>query len=93
MPTRADEAPVKVVGSLRATPNTRGRVMHIGDLVLDPFGDTAILLSEPHLSEDCMPGGEGYPNETYYVADVLLTEFGCKDVWITDDVEVISEAR
>ena len=33
MPTRADEAPVKVAGSLRATPNTRGRVMQIGDLV------------------------------------------------------------
>jgi hypothetical protein len=65
----------------------------IGDLVLDPFGDTAILLSEPHLSEDCMPGGEYYPDATYYEATVFLTEFGCKDVWITDDVEVISEAR
>ena len=67
--------------------------MRIGDLVLDPFGDTAILLSEPHLSEDCMPGGEYYPDATYYEATVFLTEFGCKDVWITDDVEVISENR
>ena len=67
--------------------------MKIGDLVLDPFGDTAILLSEPRLSEDCMPGGDYYPDETYYVADVYLTEFGCKDVWITDDLEIISENR
>jgi len=34
--------------------------------------------------EDCGP---------YYVAEVLLTEFGCKDVWITDDLEIISEGR
>ena len=67
--------------------------MKIGDLVLDPFGDTAILLSEPCLSEDCMPGGEYYPDATYYEAVVFLTSFGCKDVWITDDVEVISENR
>ena len=32
-PTRADEAPVKVVGSPHATPNTRGPVMQVGDLV------------------------------------------------------------
>ena len=61
--------------------------MKIGDLVLNDLGYTGILLTEPRLEddpEDCSP---------YYVADVLLTEFGCKDVWITDDVEVISENR
>ena len=61
--------------------------MKIGDMVLNDLGYTAILLTEPRLEddpEDCSP---------YYVADVLLTEFGCKDVWITDDVEVISENR
>ena len=61
--------------------------MKIGDMVLNDLGYTAILLTEPRLvddPEDCSP---------YYVADVLLTEFGCKDVWITDDVEIISESR
>lgn len=67
--------------------------MQVGDLVLNPHGDMGILLSEPRLSEDCQPGGEHYPEYIYYIADVLLTEFGYKDVWITDDVEVISENR
>ncbi len=61
--------------------------MKIGDLLLNDFGETAILLSEPRFEddpEDCSP---------YYVADVLLTEFGCKDVWITDDVRIINENR
>tara|TARA_R110000824_G_scaffold18787_1_gene73811 strand:- start:439 stop:624 length:186 start_codon:yes stop_codon:yes gene_type:complete len=61
--------------------------MKIGDLLLNDFGETAILLSEPRFEddpEDCSP---------YYIADVLLTEFGCKDVWITDDVEIINENR
>ena len=59
--------------------------MKIGDLVLNRYGETAIILTEPRLEddpEDCSP---------YYVADVLLTEFGCKDVWITDDLEIIDE--
>jgi len=67
--------------------------VQVGDLVLNPHGDMGILLSEPRLSEDCQPGGEHYPEYIYYIADVLLTEFGYKDVWITDDVEVISENR
>ena len=62
--------------------------MKIGDMVLNDLGYTAILLTEPRLVED--PAQE---RSTYYIADVLLTEFGCKDVWITDDVEVISENR
>ena len=89
MPTRADEAPVKVVGSLRVTPSTRGRVMQIGDMLLNDFGETAILLTEPRFCDD-----EGNPDgEPYYVAEVYLTEFGCKEVWITDDLEIISEGR
>ena len=62
--------------------------MKIGDMVLNDLGYTAILLTEPRLVKD--PAQE---RSTYYIADVLLTEFGCKDVWITDDVEVISENR
>ena len=59
--------------------------MNIGDLVLGEDGQTAILLTEPqrgHRTDDCGP---------YYVAEVYLTEFGCKDVWITDHLEIISE--
>ena len=61
--------------------------MKIGDMLLDVDGATAILLSEPRLvddPEDCAP---------YYVADVLLTEFGEKDVWTTEDLEIINENR
>ena len=56
-------------------------------MVLNPCGETAILLTEPRLEddpEDCSP---------YYIADVYMTEFGCTDVWITDDLEIISENR
>ena len=56
-------------------------------MLLNDFGETAILLSEPRLEddpEDCGP---------YYVAEVFLTEFGRKEVWITDDLEIISEGR
>lgn len=61
--------------------------MKVGDLLLSDSGETAILMTEPRYYEDhddCGP---------YYVATVYLTEFGCQDVWITDDVEVISENR
>ena len=61
--------------------------MNIGDLVLNPCGETATLLSEPRLEDDPDFG------DPYYVADVLLTELGCKDIWITDDVEIINETR
>ena len=65
--------------------------MKIGDMVLDPLGDTAILLSVPRLSEECRLMLDGPDMKDCYVADVLLTEFGCKDVWITDDLEIIDE--
>ena len=61
--------------------------MKIGDMLLNDFGETAILLTEPRRGddpEDCGP---------YYVAEVFLTEFGRKEVWITDDLEIISENR
>jgi hypothetical protein len=61
--------------------------MNIGDLVLNPCGETAILLSEPRLEDDPDFG------DPYYVADVLLTEFGEKDVWTTEDLEIINENR
>mgnify|MGYP003646560774 FL=1 len=61
--------------------------MKIGDMLLNDLGYTAILLTEPRLEDDPDFG------DPYYVADVLLTEFDCKDVWITDDVEIINENR
>ena len=62
--------------------------MKIGDLVLAEDGQTAILLTEPRLYDTNID--EDAP---YYVAEVYLTEFGRKEVWITDDLEVVSENR
>jgi hypothetical protein len=64
--------------------------MKIGDLIVDPLGETAILLSEPSLSEDWEPF---YGAPQWYVVDVWLTEYACKESWGTDDFEVFSEAR
>ena len=62
--------------------------MNIGDLVLAEDGQTAILLTDPRLYDTNID--EDAP---YYVAEVYLTEFGRKEVWITDDLELISENR
>ena len=63
--------------------------MKPGDLVLSPWGETAILLTEPYLREDVQ-----HPDiEPYYVADVYSTTYSCNDNWVTDDLEVISENR
>ena len=61
--------------------------MNIGDLVLAEDGQTAILLTEPRR------GNTNELSAPYYVAEVYLTEFGRKEVWITDDLEIISEGR
>ena len=65
--------------------------MQPGDLIVDRDGQLGIILTEPRLSEDCMPGGEGYPNEEYYLIDVQFP------TWIepvaTDEVEIISYAQ
>ncbi len=60
--------------------------MKVGDLVLAEDGQTAILMTEPRLYDTNID-----EDDPYYVAEVYLTEFGCKDVWITDDLEIISE--
>lgn len=62
--------------------------MKIGDLVLAEDGQTAILLTEPRLYDTNID-----EDDPYYVAEVYLTEFGRKEVWITDDLEIISENR
>ena len=62
--------------------------MKVGDLVLAEDGQTAILLTEPRLYDTNFD-----EDDPYYVAEVYLTEFGRKEVWITDDLEIISENR
>jgi hypothetical protein len=62
--------------------------VNIGDLVLAEDGQTAILLTEPRLYDTNID--EDTP---YYVAEVYLTEFSCKSIWLTDDLELISENR
>ena len=59
--------------------------MKPGDLVLDEIGQVAILLTEPRLVDD----DEFFA--PHYVAEVYLTEFGCKEIWMTDDLELLSE--
>ena len=47
-----------------------------------------LLLTDPRY----YAGGE-FDSAPYYIADVFVTEFSCKEVWITDDVELLSESR
>ena len=61
--------------------------MKPGDMVLNRYGETAILLTDPRLVDE----DEFF--DPHYVAEVYLTEFNCKDIWATDDLEVFSEAQ
>ena len=64
--------------------------MKVGDLVLNDQGETAILLTDPRY----YAGDDDECDSTpYYIAEVFLTELSCKEVWITDDVELVSENR
>ena len=62
--------------------------MQIGDLILTRDGELGVILTEPRLSEDCMPGYPVPPSEEYYLIDVQFPK------WIesvaTDEVELIS---
>jgi hypothetical protein len=62
----------------------------VGDLIR-LNGDVGVVLTEPHLSADCEPGGEAYPNETYYLMDVFLP-WGTETV-ATDECEGFYENR
>ena len=68
--------------------NKRHKPVKVGDLVLNDQGETAILLT----AQRYYAGGE-FDSAPYYIADVFVTEFSCKEVWITDDVELLSESR
>jgi hypothetical protein len=66
--------------------------MKVGDLVFVDGFEVGIIMSEPRLSEDCLPGGEAYPFEHYCVVDVVPQSGGlvsCEE----ECLEVISESR
>ena len=62
-----------------------GDLVQISVVVDDPIG---LVLTAPALSPDCMPGGEAYPNETYYTV-VVLTPWG-PEAFATDEIEVVA---
>ena len=71
--------------------------MKVGDLIAPVYNGAfyaegvGIVLEEPSLSADCMPGGEGYPNETYYTLRALFAD-GIHEIF-EEDCEVINESR
>jgi hypothetical protein len=66
--------------------------MKIGDLVFVDGYEVGIIMSEPRLSEDCLPGGDAYPNERYHLVSVLL-QSGDLENFDEEDVELVGEAR
>jgi len=64
----------------------------IGDLVEVLYEGVGLVMTEPELSADCLPGGEAYPHEYYHLVDVLyphgLISTDCDDI-----LRVISESR
>tara|TARA_Y100000310_G_C20132917_1_gene556689 strand:+ start:333 stop:533 length:201 start_codon:yes stop_codon:yes gene_type:complete len=64
----------------------------VGDLVFVDGCEVGIVLSEPRLSEDCLPGGDAYPSEHYYLVDVL-TQGGDLECFEPEDLELVGEAR
>ena len=65
--------------------------MKAGDLVLFDGRELCLVLAEPRVSEDCKPGGEGYPNEMYHIV-VVLGKYGIEDM-LEEDLELISASR
>ena len=66
--------------------------MKAGDLVFVDGYEVAIVMSEPRLSEDCLPGGTAYPYEHYYLIEVV-TQSGGLENYEEEDLELISESR
>ena len=66
--------------------------MKVGDLVFVDGYEVGIVMSKPRLSEDCLPGGEAYPYEHYYLVDVL-TQSGDLDCFEPEDLELVGETR
>jgi len=65
--------------------------MKIGDLVFVDGYEVGVVMSEPRLSEDCLPGGEAYPYEHYYLVEVV-TQSGGSESYEEEDLEPVGEA-
>jgi hypothetical protein len=66
--------------------------MKVGDLVEVLFEGVGVVMTEPWLSADCLPGGEAYPHEHYYLVDVLYPH-GIINTDCDDVLRVVSESR
>jgi len=71
--------------------------MKVGDLVrVINYGvyyaeGVGVVMEPPRPSEDCFPGGESSPDETYRIVKVLWPT-GIEEVF-EDDCEVVNESR
>jgi len=66
--------------------------MKVGDLVEVLYEhELGLVMTEPELSKDCLPGGEAYPHEHYYLLDVLFPR-GLVSTVYDDIARVVSEA-
>jgi len=67
--------------------------MKVGDLVRDYITATlGVILAEPWLSADCLDGGDAWPEEEYYLTEVLFTNGTALTIEV-DDLELISASR
>ena len=66
--------------------------MNVGDLVEVMYEGVGLVMTEPELAADCLPGGEAYPHEHYYLADVLFPH-GLISTDYDDVVRVLSASR
>ena len=64
--------------------------MKVGDLVEVMFEGVGLVMTNPELSADCLPGGDA-EYEHYYLLDVLY-QHGLISTDYDDVVRVISEA-
>lgn len=66
--------------------------MKIGDLVEVLYEHhLGLVMSDPELAADCLPEGDAYPHEHYYLLDVLFPR-GLVSTDYDDIARVISEA-
>ena len=67
--------------------------MKVGDLVRDYITATlGVILADPWLSADCLVGGDAWPEEEYYLTEVLFTNGTALTIEV-DDLELISASR
>jgi len=67
--------------------------MKVGDLVRDYITATlGVILADPWLSADCLVGGDAWPEEEYYLTEVLFTDGTTLTIEV-DDLEYLHESR